>query len=231
MKTKNFVKSALLVAAVVVSMVAHADPISGLNNTGTGPGPQDSHYTFTNTASTPGNLAPGSGWISQDNVYPLNGAWLLNTSTSKWITPSSDQANFPHDTSTFGSSTSGIYTWHTTFDLTGFDAATASFSGLFAADNSAQAFLNGNLIGTSSSYSSFANFASTPGSFVDGLNSIDFVVINDLYDQASNPTGLHVQFATSSVTAVPEPETYAMLMAGLGLVGFMSRRKSAKKTA
>jgi len=26
--------------------------------------------------------------------------------------------------------------------------------------------------------------------------------------------------------AVPEPETYAMLLAGLGLVGFMARRKS-----
>jgi hypothetical protein len=28
-----------------------------------------------------------------------------------------------------------------------------------------------------------------------------------------------------AVTSVPEPETYAMLMAGLGLVGFMARRR------
>ena len=28
-----------------------------------------------------------------------------------------------------------------------------------------------------------------------------------------------------NVTAVPEPETYAMLLAGLGLIGFMSRRR------
>ena len=35
----------------------------------------------------------------------------------------------------------------------------------------------------------------------------------------------------SLTSAVPEPETYAMLLAGLGLVGFMSRRKSAKKAA
>ena len=27
---------------------------------------------------------------------------------------------------------------------------------------------------------------------------------------------------------VPEPETYALLLAGLGLVGFMGRRKKAK---
>jgi len=28
-----------------------------------------------------------------------------------------------------------------------------------------------------------------------------------------------------NVNAVPEPETYAMLLAGLGLIGFMSRRR------
>jgi hypothetical protein len=28
---------------------------------------------------------------------------------------------------------------------------------------------------------------------------------------------------------VPEPETYAMLLAGLGLVGFMARRRQAQQ--
>ena len=32
-----------------------------------------------------------------------------------------------------------------------------------------------------------------------------------------------------SLTPVPEPETYAMLLAGLGLVGFMARRRAAKQ--
>lgn len=33
---------------------------------------------------------------------------------------------------------------------------------------------------------------------------------------------------TGAVAAVPEPETYAMLMAGLGIVGFVARRRRAR---
>ena len=35
-----------------------------------------------------------------------------------------------------------------------------------------------------------------------------------------------VQVDAATVTAVPEPESYAMLLAGLGLLGWMSRRKN-----
>jgi PEP-CTERM motif len=31
----------------------------------------------------------------------------------------------------------------------------------------------------------------------------------------------------SSVQAIPEPETYAMMVAGLGLLGFMLRRRTS----
>lgn len=40
--------------------------------------------------------------------------------------------------------------------------------------------------------------------------------------------GSFTTFSTSDTLApVPEPETFAMLLAGLGLVGFAARRKSA----
>lgn len=37
--------------------------------------------------------------------------------------------------------------------------------------------------------------------------------------------------AGATVAAVPEPETYAMMLAGLGLLGFMGRRRKQKETA
>ncbi|MCE4557635.1 FxDxF family PEP-CTERM protein [Pelomonas cellulosilytica] len=40
---------------------------------------------------------------------------------------------------------------------------------------------------------------------------------------ASGPTAYTV--TASAVTAVPEPETYAMLAAGLGIIGFLSSRR------
>lgn len=58
---------------------------------------------------------------------------------------------------------------------------------------------------------------------VAGLNSGDLRV------------GIHVQgFATGGsesfvTTPVPEPETYAMLLAGLGLMGFVARRRRAAR--
>jgi len=36
-------------------------------------------------------------------------------------------------------------------------------------------------------------------------------------------------FSVDNITPVPEPETYAMLLAGLGLLGFMAHRR--KETA
>lgn len=43
----------------------------------------------------------------------------------------------------------------------------------------------------------------------------NFVAIDDL------------QFDTKTVNGVPEPETYALMLAGLGVVGFMARRRKA----
>jgi hypothetical protein len=59
---------------------------------------------------------------------------------------------------------------------------------------------------------------------LNGRLAIDFVHV-------SNTDGLGFQYAMFydglSVTAVPEPETYALLLVGLGLLGFAARRRYA----
>jgi hypothetical protein len=38
-------------------------------------------------------------------------------------------------------------------------------------------------------------------------------------------------YAANSVTAIPEPESYAMMLAGLGLLDFMARRRKGIEIA
>lgn len=45
---------------------------------------------------------------------------------------------------------------------------------------------------------------------------------NDIYNNYSNTNGYVVEY---SVAAVPEPSTYALMLAGLGLVGWMASRR------
>ncbi|MBS0299590.1 MAG: PEP-CTERM sorting domain-containing protein [Proteobacteria bacterium] len=49
--------------------------------------------------------------------------------------------------------------------------------------------------------------------------------INLAYDLGSIGSGHSVAFGYEYILAVPEPETYAMLLAGLGLIGFSARRR------
>ena len=50
--------------------------------------------------------------------------------------------------------------------------------------------------------------------------------LNLYYFDSNNGDNTGSILADVNVAAVPEPETYAMLLAGLGLIGFMSRRRN-----
>lgn len=209
---KKFAIAAVLAVSSFVS--AHAAPISGLVNTGSfASGSQDTNYVLNGS---------GFGYVSYDNAWPIN-PWIGNTADSKWITPTAHQADSLDPVS------NGTYSWTLSFDLTGFRASSASFSGQFAADNAAVVKLNGVTIGTSNGFTSYSSFAAHSG-FNAGVNTLQFELTN--YAQGSgNPAGLRVEFLQSNVAAVPEPETYAMLLAGLGLIGSIARRRTLRRKA
>jgi probable HAF family extracellular repeat protein len=74
--------------------------------------------------------------------------------------------------------------------------------------------------------------------FITGPNGVGMTDLNSL---VSLPGGVVLSEATGinnhgqvvaigsipAVPGIPEPETYALLLAGLGLIGFMSRRRKA----
>lgn len=69
-------------------------------------------------------------------------------------------------------------------------------------------------------------FSGNNETFVNTLAAGDYTikVMGNANGVAGGTYGIAMQMA-----AVPEPETYAMLLAGLGLVGFMSRRRKTNE--
>jgi hypothetical protein len=62
--------------------------------------------------------------------------------------------------------------------------------------------------------------------FGDGAGEYDYLILfNDDYsDNDYNDMAVGVR-AVPDVRMIPEPETYALMLAGLGVVGFMARRR------
>ncbi|MTV36363.1 FxDxF family PEP-CTERM protein [Duganella radicis] len=210
--------SAIALAAATFTC-AHAASIDGLVNTGIGAaGTQDTHYALSVVS---GNtvLPNDHAYISADNVWPVAKAWTANTDSSKWITPTSNVGAWLDPV------VDGVYDYRLSFDLSGYDASTAAFTGRYAADNSVVVLLNGQQIASGHKFDTWLSFGASSG-FVSGVNTLDFVVTNG-HQTDNNPTGLRAEFLSSTVAAVPEPTTYAMLLAGLGLLAFAAKRRKA----
>ena len=198
-------------ALMLAPQVANADPIPGLFNTGVDSaghalsvGASDLHYTV-------GGATPVVSGYNYPNAYPAG-------------------ANFI----TSGLSDIGPYSYSLSFDLTGLDSSTASLSGLFASDDSASVYLNGILLASTppAGFSVFTAFTASSG-FLAGLNTLNFATYNTGGPEAlgvANLTG-SARALSGTVPAVPEPGTWAMMLAGFGMIGFAARRRQSVKTS
>ena len=129
-----------------------------------------------------------------------------------------------------------IYTF---FTVANFQATLSATSGVFdvylraaAQGNllSSTATLNGVSATSTLAYASAASQGAEQEVFWKWSN-VSAASLYTFNFSGSAPHVLLDQLSLATVTAVPEPETYAMMVAGLGLVGFMSRKRSKKLAA
>ena len=218
---KRILLSSALVLASSGAFAAAALPwIDDLYNTGEefAAGEPDTRYSFSVLAGT-ATGSGGFGVVTTGTGFPF-GSWLANTADSKWLAPTANAAQ------SYDPSSAGQYKWTLSFDLTGKDAASAFLAGRWASDNEGLVKLNGATISSGSSFSSWTDFSADDG-FVAGMNTLDFIVTNRA-GSSGNPTGVRVEFLESYAIAaapVPEPSSYALILAGLAVVGSIARRR------
>lgn len=115
-------------------------------------------------------------------------------------------------------------TYLLTFDLGNVDQAGFGSSTVSVSINNGAATLLTNVI--NSDPSGF-EWESKSFSWVADATSAQITILGAASGSLSNDAGILLDNVAFTATPVPEPATYAMLLAGLGLVGFAVRRRAA----
>lgn len=200
--------------------------LNSSNNLITTAGTPDAHWTYTDGSSSGSAviLTPVGGCSNSTNNWYCD--WLPNQSGSSWIGKTAGAFNG-----------SDLYSFSTTFNLTGYNLSTVALSGWFSADDAASLFLNGDLI-TSTATCAFQstcpswdsmNFFSVPNAdFVQGLNTLTIALTyND-----NNWEGVQLSGeVTGSPTGSQTPEPSTLLLLGFGMLGVAPFLRGRSKSA
>lgn len=171
------------------------DNVPGVFGTGLGPdgqplaaGATDPHYTLiVNPDNTDSTLA-----LVQSNIP---GAWLANSTTSKWIGPRADTVAAAAMAFDDGEGP-GNYVYRTRIDLKNFDLSTVKITGSWSSDNVGLALrVNGVATGIVNTgnfggLSPFQIDITNAPNLIAGVNTLDFVLNNA--DASVGFTGLRV---------------------------------------
>ncbi|PZR00665.1 MAG: hypothetical protein DI533_09020 [Cereibacter sphaeroides] len=173
------------------------------------------------TVAIGGTGSTGAGGFTSDlaTTDTNNGAYYQGATTpaSNWVWANDPLVEYGQVIFTFA------------FDLTGFNAASATLSGLWGVDNLGEVFLNGTRVSWLdfgySAFDSLTAFDGTGATFNAGLNELTFFAIN-----AGGPGAFRASVTVSAdpiPAAVPLPAALPLLAGAVAAVGFVARRRKA----
>ena len=167
-------------------------------------------------------LDDGDGQVDANYFVESTGAHALTYHNPAYL-QDSPSSRIVNASGTEDAPTNTITSFYTTFDLTGYNFATATLSGSALADNIGGVFLNGvQISGYVNGFNSLTTFQADTN-FVAGVNKLSFMLYNK-----DGPEGFRISDLAVSATAgtVPEPETWILLTTGFSMIGFSTRRRS-----
>jgi hypothetical protein len=196
---------------------------SGSTTTATfGLAPTGPNYFYMYATNAPGDNLTGTGFTSGQIILSgtINSANFSSNFTSNNAAPVAfDQFqtnNYPGVTSVTGTGASAFNATITSFDPNYFPS--------FSASNLTLSFFNTSQVAPFQQVDPSATFSSNGianGDVTANRGAINGVTGPDFQFQADANTSFQV-------SAIPEPETYALMLAGLGAITFMGKRRRRK---
>lgn len=222
MNLNRMIKALLMVVGVVTSIPAFASTLTFASTTDPG-----SWQVATNIGGVDGQFSsfPTTGFQTATAITNRPG-WIANNSTG------SNPPYVPGGGWVF-------FNFQQTFDLTGYDPTTANLQFQWAADDSGEGYaargtwvpqfsLNGGSLtpwGSGPTYN-FGPVVSLTSGFVSGINTINFFVEgNSVTDGFALNTVSFTAVQSTSPSTVPLPAALPLMLSGLGVLGFASRRR------